>query len=125
MNREPRFCKWDGEPISEHKRIDAIFCSPECGWKYRNERNRERKPVIKNTDDRREKNIMIIKDLMTRGINEIPIKSLEDNGFDFDRYDRFGEIDKEEGTMEFIISTVSFTIIGNNVKFKNLNDGRT
>lgn len=125
MKKESRYCKWDGEPIPEEKRIDAVYCSPECGWKYRNEKNRERKPVIQNTDDRRETNIMIIKDLMTRRINEIPTKSLEDIGFDFDRYDRFGEIDKENGTMEFIISTVSFTIIGKNVKFKNLNNGRT
>ncbi len=125
MKKEPRFCKWDMKPIPDEKRIDAKYCSSRCGWKYRNEKNRERKPVIKNTDVRRESNIMIINDLITRGIYEIPTKSLEDIGFDFDRYDKFGEIDKEKGTMEFIISTVSFTIIGNNVKFKNLNDGRT
>ena len=125
MKKDPRFCKWDNKPIPEEKRIDAIYCSSKCGWKYRNEKNRERKPVIKITNDRRDENILIIKDLMSRGIYEIPMKSLEDNGFDFDRYDRIGEIDEEKGTMEFIISTVSFTIIGNNIKFKNLNDGCT
>ncbi len=125
MKKEPRFCKWDMKPIPEEKRTGAIYCSPECGWKYRNERNRRKKPVIEKTDVRRETNIRIIKDLMSREIYEIPTKSLEDNGFDFDRYDRFGEIDEEKGTMEFIISTVSFTIIGNNVKFKNLDDGCT
>ena len=125
MKKEPRFCKWDMKPIPEEKRIGAIYCSPECGWKYRNERNRRKKPVIEKTDVRRETNIRIIKDLMSREIYEIPTKSLEDNGFDFDRYDKFGEIDEEKGTMEFIISTVSFTIIGTNVKLKNLNDGCT
>jgi hypothetical protein len=125
MNRAPRFCKWDMKPIPEDVRFDALYCSPKCGWKYRNERNRRKKPVIEKTDDRRETNIRIIKDLMSREIYEIPMKSLEDNGFDFDCYDRFGEVDQEKRTAEFIISTVSFTIIDENVKFKNLNDGRT
>ena len=125
MKKEPKYCKWCGKPIPEEMRIDAIYCSRKCGWTCRNEKNRERKLIIKNTDDRHEKNIMIIKDLMIRGINEIPTKSLEDIGFDFDCYDRFGEIDQEKRTTEFIISTVSFTIIDENVKFKNLNDGRT
>ena len=124
MKREPRFCKWDGEPIPEEKRIDAIYCSRKCGWNYRNEKNRERKPDIINTDDPREINIMIIKDLMTRGINEIMITSLTDFGFDFDCYDKIGDFDIAKGT-EFLISAFSFTIIGDNVKFKNLDDGRT
>ena len=61
---------------------------------------------------------------MTRGINEIPMKSLEDYGFDFDCYDKYGKIDTENITTEFIISSFSFTIIGNNVKLKILYDGR-
>ena len=124
MKKDPRFCKWDMKPIPEDKRIDAIYCSSQCGWNYRNEKKRERKPVRKITDVRRETNITMIKDLITRGINEIPMKSLEDYGFDFDCYDRYGEIDTENMTTEFIISSFSFTIIDSNVKLKNLNDGR-
>lgn len=125
MKKEPRFCKWDNRPIPEEKRIDAIFCSPKCGWKYRNDRNRKKKPVIEITDGRRETNIIIIMDLMSRGIYEIPMKSLEDIRFDFNCYDRYGEFDKENQTTEYILSSVSFTIIGENVIFKNLNNGRT
>ena len=124
MKKDPRFCRWDGEPIPDDKRIDALYCSSQCGWNFRNEKNRERKPVPEKTDARRETNIMIINDLMNRSIYEISMKSLEDTGFDFDCYDRYGEIDKEKETTEFIISSFSFTIIDENVKLKNLNYGR-
>jgi predicted nucleic acid-binding Zn ribbon protein len=125
MKREPRFCKWDNKPIPEDKRSDAQYCSPECGWKYRNDQKRRRRVASMKSDPRRETNIKIIKDLMSREIHEIPMKTLDDIGFDFDSYDRFGEFDENNGTTEYIISNVSFTIIGENVKLKYLNDGRT
>ena len=125
MKKEPRYCKWDGKLIPDDKRIDAIFCSPKCGWSYRNEKKRQRKPVPEKIDARRETNIMIIKGLMSREIYEIPMKSLDDFGFDFDCYDKIGEFDIATTGTQFFISTFSFTITGTIVKFKNQDDGRT
>ena len=120
MENETRYCKWDGEPIPEEMRIDAVYCSRRCGWKFRNDKNRKRKPTMNFTDSHRETNIMIINDLINREIYEIPMKSLVDIKFDFNCYDRYGEFDKENETTEYILSSLSFTIKGENVILKNL-----
>ena len=70
MRKEPRFCKWDEKPIPDDKRIDAIYCSSQCGANCRNEKNREKEAVLKINDARRRINIIIIKLLTFQGISK-------------------------------------------------------
>ena len=77
VNDENKFPDWLCEncnpPIPETKRMDAIFCSSKCGWRYRNFENQKKRAEQKRdlNSDPLEENYGIINDLYLRNCNVI------------------------------------------------------
>ena len=86
MQSGMRFCKNCHRAIPETTRIDAIFCSPRCGWRYRNKLKREKRAEdIKNQPfNLIEKNYGIIKFLYQNNRTVVSRLTLIEIGFDPD-----------------------------------------
>lgn len=121
---EQRLCKYDNKPIPEGKRAGAIFCSPECGWRYRNRKNAEHQKEKKITDRRLKKNHNIIKDLVERGFVDVSKETLIILGFDPNYYTGIGEYNSEKRTTEYKIFEYSFIIQNERCRLKKSNNGR-
>ena len=89
---EPRHCKREGCPhvIDEEKRSDAVYHSPECGWKDRNEKKEKSKEqhIL-------DKNKGIIKKLFRKEKLDVSIESLELLEFDIELFTGVEKIDSE------------------------------
>ncbi len=113
-------CKNCRNPIPETKRIDAVFCSPKCGWRYRNLLAREKRiEKIKNLkNDPVEQNFQIIDDLYQRGIVVISQKSMIEIGFNPNAYSNLIDYDEEKGITEFEIKDYMLTLATDKITIK-------
>lgn len=119
-----KLCKHCGQPIPESKRTDAVYCSPECGWRDRNRKNAKLNKEKKIIDRRFKKNHNIIKDLVEREFFDVSKETLIAMGFDPKYYTGIGEYDPVNKTTEYKIFEYSFVIYGERCKLKNANNGR-
>ena len=112
MQSGMRLCKNCHRPIPETTRIDAIFCSPRCGWRYRNKLNREKRAEdIKNQPmDPTEKNYGIINFLYQNNSNVVSQQTLRDMDFDPDIHSGMRHLDRENHRTEFMIREYVLTL---------------
>lgn len=122
---EIKYCKRKGcgKPIDAKKRSDSIYCSPECGWRDRNEKKRKNNTEKREAAGPLEKNYKIMKNLYERGFNELSKESLLVSGFDFETYTGIAEMDVMNNTTEYKLFEFFFKIDGDKVIIKKLNDG--
>ena len=105
MQSGMRFCKNCHRVIPETTRIDAIFCSPRCGWRYRNKLKREKRAEdIKNQSmDPIEKNYGIINFLYQNNSNVVSRQTLREIGFDPDACSGIRDFSWENHRTEIMI----------------------
>lgn len=112
MHSKERICKNCQDPIPETVRIDAVFCSARCGWRYRNKVNREKRLEARKsaTPDPIEKNYGIIKFLFQNNRTVVSRKTLHEIGFDPDVHSGMGKINHENQMTEFMIREYILTL---------------
>ncbi len=105
INSDPRLCENCHRPIPETTRIDAIFCSSRCGWRYRNKIKREKRAEdIKNHPmDPIEKNYGIINFLYQNNSNVVSRQTLREIGFDPDVCSGMRNFSRENHRTEIMI----------------------
>jgi hypothetical protein len=120
-----RYCKNNPEHlILESARTDSIFCSSKCGWTYRNRRNELTKKNMQNNEPGLFRNHKILKDLVGRGLGDISKETAFVLGLDVNCYTGIINIDRVNKTTEFKLFEFSYTIDGDRIKIKKLNNGR-
>ena len=109
---EPRKCKRPGciKTVDQAKRSDADFCSPKCGWTFRNKQRMEANKEKRLHSRKLDKNHNIIKDLYSRGKIDVSNEALELLGFDFEYCTGIEQFNQQNGItkfklFEFIITT--------------------
>lgn len=115
-----RLCKYDSIPIPKEKRSDAVYHSPECGWKDRNRKKRQENKVKREIQRKLDRNNAIIKDLYKRAKLDVSIESLELLGFDFDIYTNFVTKSFETKTSVVKVYEYQITIQGPRCQIKKL-----
>ena len=112
MNSKERICKNCQKPIPETMRIDAVFCSARCGWRYRNKvKSEERLEARKSaTPNPIEKNYGIIKFLFQNNRTDVSRETLREIGFDPDVHSGMRNINHEDQRTEFRIREYILTL---------------
>ncbi len=107
-----RLCKNCQGPITETTRIDAIFCSPKCGWTHRNRIKREEhlKAINTRLQDPTEKNYRIIKFLHENNQTAISRDALIGIGFNPEIHSGMRKFDRDCDTSEFMIKDFVLTL---------------
>ncbi len=105
INSDPRLCENCPRPIPETTRIDAIYCSPRCGWRYRNKLKREKKAedIKHQSFDPTEKNYGIINFLYQNNSNVVSQQTLREMDFDPDIHSGMRHLDQDNHRTEFMI----------------------
>lgn len=122
---EIRNCKNNPDHIiPESSRTDSVFCSKKCGWMYRNRRNALTKKEMHNNEPGLCRSHKILKELIGRGVNNISKETALVLGLYVNCYTGIIKIDSVNKTTEFKLFEFSYTIDGDRIKIKKLNDER-
>ena len=119
---EPRHCKRGGCPhtIDEEKRSDAVYHSPECGWKDRNRKKRQENKVKREIQRKLDRNNAIIKDLYKQAKLDVSTEILEVMGFDFEFYTNVVKTDLTTKTSVVKLYEFQLTFKGGRCQIKKL-----
>jgi hypothetical protein len=119
-----RYCNYCGELIPQTRRSGVLYCKNKCGWTLRNRRNAYEKKEIQNSEPGLYESHKILKDLVRRGHNDISKETATVLGLDVNCYTGIIKIDRMNKTTEYKLFDFSFTIDGDRIKIKKINDGR-
>jgi hypothetical protein len=120
-----RYCKNNpGHIIPESSRTDSVFCSKKCGWTYRNRNKSNVHKDLHNIESGLYRSHKILKNLVSRGISDISKETASVLSLDVNCYTGIINVDRVNKTTEFKLFEFSFTIDGDRIKIKKLNDGR-
>ena len=121
---KPRYCDYCGELIPENRRNGVLYCKNKCGWTLRNRRNACEKKEIQNSDPGLFESHKILKELVRRGHNDISKETAIVLGFDVNCFTGIIKIDQVNKTTEYKLFEFSYSIDGDRIKIKKINDGR-
>lgn len=75
-------CKYCGKEIIDRK-AGSIYCSPKCGWTYRNHQKKIKYSVRDSEMKKLLRSTKILEELDNRNKNKVSKQTLEILGFDF------------------------------------------
>jgi ribosomal protein L33 len=120
---ENRYCKHCGELIPETRNMGALYCTYKCGWTFRNRRNAKEKMDIQKNELGLYRSYKVLKEIVSRGYSDISKETAKVLGFDVNCFTGIIKIDPALKTTEYKLFDFSYTIYGDRIKIKKLNNG--
>ena len=120
-----KYCKNNPDHIiPESSRTDSVFCSKRCGWTFRNRNKAMVNKELHKIEPGLFRSHKILQELVGRGVNDISKEAALVLGLDVNCHTGIIKIDPVNKTTEFKLFEFSYTIYGDRIKIKKLNDGR-
>ena len=119
-----KYCENCGRLIPETRNMGALYCTYKCGWTFRNRRNAKEKMDIQKNELGLYRSYKVLKEIVSRGHNDISKETAKVLGFDVNCFTGIIKIDSVNKTTEYKLFDFSYTIYGDRIKIKKLNDGR-
>jgi len=112
MERELEFihCQNCKELIPKTRKKGSIFCSPKCGWTYRNNKKALIRARLRAAEPALYKNYDIVKYLYRNNRCDISEETAQELGIDFNAHMGMVDLDNENGTTTFRLFEYTLTI---------------